>query len=242
MLQSKIIMLLTECIKLTVITLFILSIILLIIAIKNKDKNACYWISVTGAILIIYIHLSIRLTNQLEIPISFGSHIFYYLVEIIVRILCITLIIISCIKAKKLKSQKKNKHIKYIILAFIILPIIPVSIGILNNLHTINHSNLIVVYRSAGNGGFGNIQYFAYGINNDSCKEFDLGINLDGYRLNNFLPPNAKKTALKEIPEYDVRLTEDRLVVYKDTQQICSVSFQSHYYNNSLEKTFYIEH
>ncbi len=55
------------------------------------------------------------------------------------------------------------------------------------------NSDLVLVYNSRGNGGFGNSKKFAYAINEKYCKEVSLGIGIGDYSLVEYLPKKSKK-------------------------------------------------
>ena len=128
----------------------------------------------------------------------------------------------------------------------VLFPIIFLSTNIIKNRQLINKSDLILVYESRGNGGFGDSDTFAYAIGKDYCKQFDLGIDIYGRYLKKFLPKSAVE--IKEIKDtgYNVAFNtsweDNSATIYKNNQEICKVNNKSHYFNINFERAFYIKH
>ena len=109
-----------------------------------------------------------------------------------------------------------------------------------------NSSNLIVVYESEGNRGFGDYEEFAYAIGENFCEQFDLGIRYEGSYLKKYLPRTAvEKTNINDISDYKITFNEswedNSITVYKGSKKVCEKKNKSHYFNIEFKKAFYIK-
>ncbi|MEE0061120.1 MAG: hypothetical protein UE295_09875 [Acutalibacteraceae bacterium] len=243
-------MLLKNCIYFIGILFFLFSIPTLIYTIKNKVKKNCKSIVLVDIICIVYLVMAFYLPNILYL--EFGLEmLFIYLFEFLAGILYIISIIINLTKIKKLQEnpeiQSKQKKVKIAIVAVLILPALLLSTNILRYIYLFNNSELILVYSSAGNGGIGDYETFAYAIGENSCVQFDLGIDIDGYRLKEFLPDNATEIKnIEELKDYKIEFNTDfpdnSISVYKNNELICTANNKSNYFNIDFERGFYINH
>lgn len=178
----------------------------------------------------------------LYIPIGLEV-LFIYLLVFVALILYIILIILNLYKRRKIKECIKNNSVLLVTLILLISPILFISVNVLEDKYLINNSNLILVYESAGNGGFGDSDIFAYAIGENFCKQFDLGIDIGGYYLRKFLPKNLIETKdVESITNYKIVINEEEnLIVYKDDKKICIINNKSHYFNINFERGFYIK-
>ena len=163
---------------------------------------------------------------------------------IMALILYVISIIINFIKFKKLKIYTKTNKILIAIILLIILPVLYISINILENKYLIKNSDLVVVYESRGNGGFGDGDTFAYSIGKNGCNQFDLGIDAGGDRLKEYLPKNAVEIDYdKYINDYEIIFEEDNsTLVYKGKKKICKINNKKNYFNIEFQKGFYLKH
>lgn len=241
-------MLLKHCIYCIGVLFCLLSIPTLIYTVKNKDKGISKGIIVLDIISIAYLFIDLCMPSILSISIGLEILILY-LFALISGILYIISFIINLVKIRKAQTSAspKKRGIKIAVIMLLILPVLFLSANIFRHKYLIDNSELIVVYRSAGNGGIGDSDYFAYAISEDCCKQFDLGVDFNGYRLDEFLPKNATEIKdINDIKDYkltlDTDLEKDSISVYKDDELIHQVKHKSHYFNINFERAFYINH
>lgn len=223
--------------------LSLFSIVSLIYSIKNKNQYICKNIILVSVSYVLYLIVDLCMIDFLSIPIGLEL-LFIYLFAFISGILYIISIILNLIKRKKLEGYSKKKSVLISTIILLLLPILFLSINILKNKYLINNSNLIMVYKSHGNGGIGDEDTFAYAIGENFCKQFDLGIDTGGYHLKEFLPKNAVEVKdindITNITNYKIVFNEDdSAFVYKNNKQICKINNKSHYFNIDFEKGFY---
>ncbi len=217
---------------------------------ENKNIYICKNIILISSIYIIYILLNLAMVGILDIPVQLDI-IYINLSSLIAIILYAISIISNTIKLKKLSEYTKDKKniIKTVIL--LTLPILLLSLNVLKDKYFIDKSNLIVVYKSNGNGGFGDGDTFGYAIGNDFCKQIDLGLEVWGSGLKKYLNNDIteidntedliNKTKYKIIFEKTKEFSETNAIIYKDNNQICKVHNKGRYSNIDLKKAFYKE-
>lgn len=240
-----IILLIKNCIYCIELLLTLISIVLLIYSIRNNNKYICKNIRMISIFYIGYLITNLCMISILYIPVGLEV-LFIYLFSFIGIIIYIVSIILNSIKIKKIPRYEKIKKNLIITIILIIIPVLFVSANILNEKHLINNSDLIVVYHSSGNGGMGDSDTFAYAIGEDFCKQFDLGIDIGGYYLREFLPYNAvgitDMNDISVITDYEIVVNEDDSIsVYKNNKIFCKINNKSHYFNLDFEKGFYIK-
>ena len=234
-------MLIKECIYLIEIFLCYFSVAVLIYSIKNKNKYICKNIILISAIYIIYMFESYFVIYFCKISVGLEVVILYFF-EFIAGVIYFISIIINIIKAKKSQLYERKNIVTILAILLIILPVMFISIKILQYSKLINNSNLVLVYSSEGNGGFGDYQTFAYAIGDDYCKEFDLGIEIEGYYLKEFLPKKSIEiTDINDNTDYEVSFNDNSIVVYKNNKLVCNQKNSSYYSNINFEKGFYIK-
>ncbi len=238
-------LLIKNCIYIIAILLSLFSMIALIYSIKNKNKYICKNIILVSILYIVYLIVDLCMIGVLCIPIGLEV-LFIYLFVFIAGILYIISIILNLIKRKKLEGYIKKKSVVIATLTLLLLPILFLTINILEDKSLINNSNLIVVYESDGNGGIGDGDIFAYAIGKNFCEQFDLGIDIGGYYLKEFLPKNAVEIKdikdITNITNYKIVFNEENnALIYKDNKQICKINNKSHYFNIDFERGFYIK-
>ena len=167
-------MLIKNCIYFISVLISLFSIISLVYSVKNKNKIICSRIILIDSIYILYLIVNLIIIDVLRIPVGLEVLIIY-LIEFVAGILYISSIILNLIKRNKLRYTKNNK-ITFATIIFVLFPIILLSAYIVENNLLINSSDLVLVFESDGNGGFGDSKTFAYAIGKDFCKQFDLGI------------------------------------------------------------------
>lgn len=173
----------------TPIVIAFLSVISIILALKNKDKKSNKYIIVGNIVNILYLFVISTIIHNL-LPILVDLEIIIILgISIIGSILYVISIIICIIKNKKLNSINENKKIFKIFLIIILIPIIIFIISLYREIYLINHSDILLSYKSRGNGGFVDGYEFVYAINDKYCEEISIDIDLS-YKYYNklFLP------------------------------------------------------
>lgn len=244
--KGVVIVLIENCYYCISILISLFSIISLVYSIKNKNKYICNWIILIDIIYILYLIANYTMTEFLYIPVGLEV-LLIYLIEFIAGILYVLSIILNLIKRlikrKKLIYTKNNKVI-FATMIFVLFPIILLSTYIVENKLLINNSDLILVYES--NGGTLDSKNFAYAIGKDYCKQFDLGIDWDGYYLKKFLPANAVEINDLDDTDYEIIFNQswedNSISVYKNNKEIYKVKNKSYYHNIDFEKGFYIKH
>ena len=234
-------MLLKDFIYVIAIFLSLFSIIILRYSIKNK--NICKSIIVIDFVYIIYLYIDLLiLPGILHIELELEVLILY-LIAIVSAIIFIISITICVIKIKKGQIATKSKKIILITIILVVFPIIIFLSIFFREKYLINNSELIFVYYSAGNGGFGDGETFAYTIGDNYCEQISLGIDFHGYAIEKFLPKSAMPITISDIQElgYEVILNDDDISIYKNGECIHEKQFRSHYFNISFKKGFYIE-
>ena len=237
-------MLIESCIKLMLGLIYIGSITSIIIAVDNKNKDKCRWITYVNLAFIFYIITLAMLPNMLYLPVGLEL-LLYGLASFVAIILNIISVIINTKKAKKLKGKAAltiDKKVRYFAIAVIAIPFVAVAACLIDNVYTIRSSELILAYRSAGNGGFGDTDYFAFGVKDGRCRQFDLGADFNGYKLKQFLPKSAHEVAESDLHGYEVSYKDGVFTAHKDGKQICSVATGDRYFNIDLERVYYNQH
>lgn len=238
-------MLIQNCIYCISIWIGIFSILLLSDSIDNKNKYICNWIILIDFIYILYLIIIYRLMGILYIPVGLEV-LFIYLIEFVAGILYIISIILNLNKRKKIDTYIKSKKVILAAMFLILLPVILISTSVVQNKQMINNSDLLLIYESSGNGGFGDSKTFAYAIGKDYCKQFDLGTDFYGYKMEKFLPKNAVEINDLDDTDFEVRFNEstkdNSISVYKNRKKICKEKNKSNYFNIEFKKGFYIKH
>ncbi len=235
-------MLLKNCIYFIIIMVSLLSIPILIYSIKNKKNCKC--IKIINFFYITYLILNIVvIPNVLSVDIG-PEILFLALISLIAIIIYIVSIIICSKKIKKGNEMISfSKKSILVILLFIILPILLLSCSLFREYYLIINSDLVLVYKSNGNGGIGDSHNFAYAINENYFKEISLGIATGDYSLAKYLPKKSKKIDnIENINNYNVSLdnNEKYITIYKNNKLIHRKQINPNYYNISFDGGFYI--
>ena len=127
----------------------------------------------------------------------------------------------------------------------VFLPIIFLLVNVFRTISLFNNSDLILVYYSRGNGGFGDGDKFGYAIGENYCEQFDLGISVSGYDLKKYLPEKVEEITTDEnLKEFEISFNtswnDNSIIVYKDGKEFCKTKNKSHYSNIEFERGFYI--
>ena len=237
-------MLLKNCIYFIIIMINLFSIPILIYSIKNKNKRNCKCIKIINFFYIVYLILNIVvIPNVLSIYI--GLEI---LLLALISLIAIIIYIVSIIICSK-KIKKSNEMISFskksilVILSFIILPILLLSCSLFKEYYLIINSDLVLVYKSHGNGGIGDSNNFAYAISENYFKEISLGIAIGDYSLEKYLPKKSKEIDnIENINNYNVFLdnNEKYITIYKNNKLIHRKQINQNYYNIDFDGGFYI--
>ena len=108
--------------------------------------------------------------------------------------------------------------------------------------YLIINSDLVLLYKSNGNGGIGDSNNFAYAINENYIKEISLGIAIGDYSLVKYLPKKFKKIDnIENINNYNVSLdnNEKYISIYKNNKLIHKKQINPSYFNISFDGGFY---
>ena len=220
---------------------FIAAFVALITSIVNKDKTVAKIIAIVSGIYLAYIPLLFILVNNLHL--SIGLEILFVLAaNVVAAIIYIIAIGISLYKKQHGKKLTKNPiAIKITSVILAVLPAIIMSFALASNFVAIDTADILVFYYSAGNGGLGDGDNFAFAINDHGCTQFDYGADFGGYYFEHNLPANAKVVSLKDYPEYKFTNSRDSFSAFKDDEEICNVAHQGDYFNIKLERTIIFE-
>ena len=236
-------MLLKDSIYIIATVVIISSLLVLVKAIKNKYRNTCNYtitISLICMINLFFYIILIPIKLNLDTGLEF---LFLYFFASIAAIINIVTIIICLIKNKKYAENQENlKKLKIIIMLLMLFPALLISIIGFRQKYLINNSDIILIYYSHGNGGFGDGKTFAYAINDIYCEQFDLGINYHGYKIEDYLPKTSRLVSNNEknLNSYEIKLENNKIIVYKDNK--CIHEKKHKYFNIELEKEYYIDH
>ena len=235
-------MLLKSCIYFIIIMVSLLSIPILIYSIKNKRNFKC--IKIINFFYIAYLILNIAvIPNVLSIDI--GLEI---LLLALISLIAIIIYIVSIIICSK-KIKKGNETISFskksilITLLFIIVPILLLSCSLFREYYLIINSDLVLVYKSNGNGGIDDSNHFAYAINENYFEEISLGLATGDYSLVKYLPKKSKKIDnIENINNYNVSLdnNEKYITIYKNNKLIHVKRINPNYFNITFDGGFYI--
>ncbi len=240
-------MLLKNCIYFILIVISLLSIPILIYSIKNKNKNNSKSIKIIIIFYIIYLILGAVVIPDI-LCLDIGLE--FLLIEFVVLIAIIIYLISTIICSKKIKKSNEifslSKKTIVFTLLLIILPILLFLGSFIKEYYLIMNSDLVLVYNSSGNGGFGNSTEFAYAINEKYCEEISLGIGNGDYSLVEYLPKKAKKIDnikdISNLGNYDIHFdSNDKYIsVYKNGKLIHKEQLNSSYFNIDFDGGFYI--
>lgn len=194
-------MLVINLIYLVSIFLTIMSIILLIYSIRNKNKNICNSICIIDIVYIIYFFIAMFLTERLFLDVGLEMLLFY-LCFLVSTIIYLVSIVICCIKKRKLTKVNKSKRISILIIILLLLPVIAFFITFYREIYLLNNSNLVLVSHSNGNGSIGAASSSIHVLGTDYYEEVSIGADSGGYKIKNFLPQSY--TVLKAY-EYGIR-------------------------------------
>ncbi len=235
-------MLLKSCLYFILIVLSLLSVPILIYSIKNKRNRKI--VKIINLFYIIYLLIGIFiLPNILELDIGFEMLFLAFIA--IIAVICYIISMIVCFqKSKKPKETTPLSTKKLLVtLLFVILPVLLFAGSLLKEYYLITNSDLILVYKSKGNGGLGDSHTFAYAINEKHCEETSLGISLGNYSLVRYLPKKTQKiNNVNNISDYNITLDENHhyILVYKNNKLIHKKRLNSLYFNISFDGGFYI--
>ena len=178
----------------TPIIISILSIISIVLAIKNKDKKTNEYIIIGDIVFILYLFvISILLHNLLPIIVDLGILIIWF-ISIVGGILYLISIITCLIKRKRLNNITENRKTLKLFLMIILIPILLFAISLFKEVYLIHNSTVLLSYYSSGNGGFGDSNDFVYVISDKYCEEISFNVDfLYNYYNKLFLLRNVKK-------------------------------------------------
>ena len=237
-------MLLKKCIYFIIIVMSLLSIPILIYSMKSKNKRNDRSIKIISTFYIVYLIL-----NLIVIPFVFNIYIGFEFVffEFVTPVAIINYIISIVVCSKKIKKIKERIPFSKIAIVsislWIILPVSLLSYSLLKEYYFILHSDLILVYKSSGNGGIGDSNIFAYAISEDYIQEISLGLSIGDSSLAEYLPKKVTKIDnVENLNHYKILLDdyERTISVYKNNNLIHEKAINPSYYNISFDGGFYI--
>lgn len=215
----------------------------LIDSITNKNKYIGKRIIVIDIVCILYLIGLCIVSILLKINFPFNQIIFWGL-GILSNLLFVISIIICLIRSKKMELNIRSNKIKITMILLIIMPIITFLFFYFRENYFINNSNLILVYKSNGNGGFGDGQNFAYAINKNFCKEISIGTEFDGAYMKKFLPQSVIEVNPGYIQNVNYKIEDDesgrKILIYKDGKYIHKEKINPKYFNIVLKKVLII--
>ncbi len=237
-------MLLKNCVYFITIVISLLSIPILIYSIKNKNTNNCKSIKIINIFYIVFLIINVVvLPNVLSLDI--GLEILFLAFITLIAIIIDIISIIIC--SKRIKKDNKiisfSKKSLLCSLLLIILPVLLLVCSFLKEYYLIVNSDLVLVYRSNGNGGIGDSKEFAYAINDNYCKEISLGVATGDYSLERYLPKKAKKIDnIENISNYNIvfDIQENYITIYKNNKLIHKEQINNNYFNIDFDGGFYI--
>ena len=236
-------MLIKDCIYYIAILLSLCAIPILLCSIKNKNRNICKGIISINIIYIIYLFIDLAIVPSiLSIEIGFEI-LLLYLLALVSSVLYIISIILCLTKMRKTQIYEKSNKTIVAVIVLLVLPILFFSLTFFREKFLINNSDLILVYYSGGNGGFGDGETFAYAISENYCEQFSLGIDFHGYSIEKFLPKTATEIKnIEDMRDYEITLNNDNILIYKGKKSIHKKQYKSNYFNIEFERGFYINH
>lgn len=238
-------MLLKNCIYGLIFLISLSSLFLLIFSIKNRNKYVLKIIRIIDIVYILYLMFIVFVSQQVNIAYQLDILIYEGLGVNAILLLIISIIVCS-VKKGKVHIDIKSKKLTYIMVILLVIPIISFMSMYFREKYLINNSDLILVYHSSGNGGFGDGASFAYAINNDYCKEISIGTYYDGYNMEDFLPKSffeVNPQYIKTInTEYEIKYDVEnrKILIYKGGKCIHEKKLNSKYFNIDLKKVFVI--
>lgn len=239
-------MLIRTCIYWMEIIISIISVPVLIRSMYSNDKykDQCkrsIWLSLIYMVYLVSSFLFLDQGNFFETDFGLNALMIWFLMFVAV-ILYILSIIINQRKQKKLTQTSPNKNkFTIVFIVLVILPILFILGPFLRAKYFISKSNVILIFDSRGNGGFGDSEYFAYAIGDNFCSQIDLGTSIGGLRMKRFLPKDTLEiNDINDIEDYRVYFiaNDDSIEVYKEGKQICKKKNKSHYSNIEFERGF----
>ena len=176
-------MLIKGSVYLLILFLNFVSWYLLVRSIKNDNKSLSKRIIWIDIAYILYCILCPYIIEKYKITTGFEILLLLFLngISIIVYIVSIFY------SSKKLKNPSEFNDVncsKLITLLLIIIPIVFPTYATTKDRILINNSEVLLFFRSSGNGGIGDGNSFAFAINDGNCKQFDIGTS------NNYLNSN----------------------------------------------------
>ena len=175
-------MLVIDLIYFIFIFLTIMSIILLIYSIRNKNKNICQTICIIDIVYIAYFFIGLFLTEILFLNVGMEMLLFY-LFFFASTIIYIISIIICCVKKRKLTTVNKSKRTSVLIKILLLFPIIAFFTTFCREIYLLNNSEVVLVSGSI------------HALGRDYYEEVSIGADFNGYKIKNFLPKSH--TSLK---------------------------------------------
>lgn len=223
-----------------------MSFVTLIYSIVNKNKYVSKLIIPFIIIYVLY-YLGVMLVwDAWYIPIGLEI-LFIYMFMVVAVVIYIISIIINIVKIIKSKvNEKSTKHLT-IMICLLIFPIALLFANYIIVKSTIADSDLYLVYESSGNGGIGDSDTFAYAIKDDGCIQFDLGIEIGGAYLKDFISSKYEDiefdipddSSYIELDEYSI-LYDDYArddYIYKNGEKVCKIDTDK-YFNIELSSIY----
>jgi|GEM_PF-5577533 len=241
-------MLIKTRLYLIAILLIVFSVVALIFTIKNKNAATCKFMTWLCALGIIYLFLSVIVGQLMSLDIGLEI-LFLYMAGVVAGILYLVSIVINVAKRKKIMSTyfatefPVPQSLKVIMVIAIALPLLFVCSRIVRDRILIARSDAIFIFHSSGNGGLDDGATFAFALRGESCKRFDLGVDLG---IDNMLPKNAVEINTHEgdvkAGPYALEIDEDdRISFLKDGHEVYVFDAGKHdYFNLGVRECYYM--
>lgn len=229
---------------LVALLLIVLSLVVLIYSIGNKNAAVSKYMVLPCSLGIVYLFLDIVVCQYFDVDVGLEI-LFFYACGAGAAILYAISLIINLVKKKKLISAETAfsvpASLKIITVLILVLPVLFISVRVIRDKIVVGNSDVIAVFESKRTGAFGAGTRFAFAIKGDSCKQFDFGID---YGMKKVVPKDAVRIKPEkseaEFGEYKVILDNEYLTVLRADKEILHFELKKHgYYNNEIYECYY---
>ena len=244
-----------DCLYFNIILICLLSIPMLVWSARNKKKRnsiAIIILSVSFELFGVAMLLFVPDILYLEIGIEIIMIWLFGSIACLIYLAAVIICIVKLIR-NKTKDEKGNNYF----LIALIVPWLILGLGIARDEIVINNCNLVVVCEYHGNGGFGDYGAVAYAITDKGYKTFDIGVEVNGYYMINFLPKGTTEIERTDNSfdasdpgnvfgyyfkdgKYRIEHENDNILVYKDGNLLHKINPGPEYFNNDIKRVFIV--
>ena len=240
-------MLIKTRIYLVAVMLIVLSVVALIVSIRNKNANYCRYLNLLCCVCVLYLFVDLAvLAGGLGVGIGLEV-LLLYAAGVAAGIVYIAAIVVNVKKRGALPGAGTTGNgnlpmiMKILALVLILFPVIFISARVIRDRILISRSDALVVFDSRGNGGIGDGRTFAYAIRGDECKRFDLHIE---YGLQKIVPKGAVKAKTDwdgaDLGEYRINIKNSDIYILHGTKEIFKYdSSTGPYFNIDISEGYY---